>query len=1029
MIGNRHLLLALLIFLPSVCKAQTFEEILGYGLPVVMINTVDGEEPTAELIEAPEGCLGTSIINATKVPGRVRIYNPDDSEHPVFDSGEYVEGESGMTFKIRGNTSATSRKKAFKIKLQKKADMLTRGDKNFNDKEWALIRPMAGRLYPCPIVAMLGWQATKILRVSDWVPASQYVNLIVNGDFRGFYQLTETVKRNDKCRIDVDEQTGYITEIDPYWWNEDVSLESEITGKTYRFTFKYPDSDDITQEQLEAFGEYVGLFNASIKNGTYPLYIDVESCARWLLAHQILGTLDSAGSNVYFLRRNNQSRLQMGPLWDFDSILQVSGSFTSITKAHYFKAMLRNSPNKTLAREMIRIWEQEKESFLAEISKFYESLAGTELAQAIDKSTKADLKRWPGKTLDDMDTTIDKLRNWFPTRAEEIDSLLTTLNTEDGAIQWENLPEGAFVLNGTERPVAGSSLFYSSLLNDMSQFSFRWTRGDALGNFNETDVLSTDSAYIIADADYEHWLRATVCDKAGNAIFSKDTWISKLPVLYIDTDDGNPITSKINYVTASIRIQGNADYEEQYAGTTEIRGRGQTSWRAYPQKPYKLKFSKKANLFGYGKSKHWVLLSNFNDKSCLRNYTASRLAKQLNVLGMDMTWVDVVINGEVKGCYMLSQHIRADKNSVDIFDWEGEAEDVADALFYDIKDAEALEEEEKTQLETAMKQNLAWITDGQVPFKNKTYNLADYGLKKEYDISNGYLFEATQKSGLVSTFTTPDNIRFELTAPEYLKTNTEMMTYVTDLWKDFEAGYCQAPTEEGKPFGKYADMESMVGVWLTDEIMGQDDYANSHYSYITEDKKIHFGPVWDFDHGGGSWSVTQNTTIFYTLYGTMKYKYYKKWFPDPELCLMAFDAYWNVARPFIMDYISEGGEMDTKYAHFADAGITNDIIWGGYPNNIKPSAEPLTTAEDVEILKAFLLNHIKWLDTKFQSVKTLVESMNKYCTYPCSPDLIDGIASPHPSPERKGFNKIIKDKHLYIIRDGETYSIDGKRIK
>lgn len=1029
--------IALLYFIlwTAVSQAQTFEEVLGYGLPVVVVNTVDGEEPTAERIDHPEGCLGTGITNATKVQGRVRIFYPSDTEISAYDSGEYREGESGMTFKIRGNSSALDNKKPFKIKLQKKADLLIRGDKIFNDKEWALIRPAGGSKHLCPIVTMVGNKITEILHVCDWIPASMYVNLIVNGDFRGFYQLTETVKRNDKCRINVDEQTGYIAEIDPYWWNGEVNfVESPVLRNSYKFTFKYPDSDDITQEQLDAFKEHIELLNASLSDGTYPLYIDVESCARWLLAHQILGTLDAAGSNVFIIRRDSLSKLQMGTLWDFDSTFRIQGAFAPIMSSHYFKEILTNSPNKMLAREMIRIWESEKERILAEISYFLDSIEGTDFASAIDNSTKANLKRWHGNTLDDMNTTIEKLRDWFTARAEETDSLLTTLNTEDGAIQWTDLPEGTFVLNGTEQPRAGNVLAFSSEKLNLSEFTFKWTRGNALGEFNDGDVLSDTNGYAITDNDYEHWLRATICDKAGDTVYIKDTWISKLPVLYIDTDDGKPITSKENYVTANLRIQGNTDFEQQYVGATKIRGRGTTSWSQYPQKPYKLKLDKKTNLFGFGKSKHWVLISNFNDKSCLRNFIASELARQLGGVGMKMTWVDVVLNGEAKGCYMLSQHIRIEKNSVDIFDWEGEAEDIADALFPAIKEDDTLEEDDKKLLEDTMTSNFAWVTDGNVTFKGKTYNLADFGLKKEYDIRQGYLFEATAKKDGLTQFTTPGDVHLEVSSPEYLSTNSEMLSYVTGFWNDFEAEYSRVPTVEStKNFSKYADMTSMVAVWLVNEIMGQGDPTNSRYSHIASDGKLHFGPVWDFDHAASCWSTDQNVNFFYTLIHNLAYIYYKKWFPDPELCLMAYNAYWNVARPFVMDYISEGGEIDAMYAQIAEAGGTNDILWGSYPSILNPKAEPRTTAEDVEILRTFLRGHINWLDKQFESGQKLIEAMNKNCTYPCEPDLIDGIQT-LPDPPLKGGSpteaqKVIKDKHLYIIKDNNTYSIDGKRMK
>lgn len=580
-----------------------------------------------------------------------------------------------------------------------------------------------------------------------------------------------------------------------------------------------------------------------------------------------------------------------------------------------------------------------------------------------------------------------------------------------------------FVLKGDARPAARDTLQVSPV-NDMSQYTFKWTRGDALGTF-EGAALSNIESYVITEDDYEHWLRVSVYDTAGNTVYSKDTWISKLPVLYIATENGQPITSRENYVTANLLIQGNASFDQQYAGVTEIRGRGTTSW-LYPQKPYKLKLNKKTNLFGFGKSKHWVLIPNFNDKSCLRNYIAGKLAKRLGVLAMEMTWVDVVLNGEVKGCYMLSQHIRADKNSVDIFDWEKEAEAIASPLFSSIRDEEELGDEDLESLEETMKQNLSWVTDGIVPFKGKAYNLSDYDLKKEYDTTKGYLFEATGKKDGNTQFATPQKVHFEVSTPEYLSTNSEMFSYVKEFWEDFEAEYCQV-ADPCKNFSKYADMKSMVGIWLVNEIMGQGDPTNSRYSYIPDDGKLHFGPAWDFDHGGSSWSADQGYATFFTLVHKLDFTYYRKWFPDPVLCTMAYDAYWDVARPFIIDYISEGGEMDDMYAVFAEAGKTNDTLWGSYPCIISPSAAPRTTAEDVEALRKFLLNHIKWLDKRFLSPEKLIEAMNAYCPYPCDPNTV-GINETKPNTQTS-VQKVLRDKHIYIIRNGETYSIDGKRME
>ena len=145
------------------------------------------------------------------------------------------------------------------------------------------------------------------------------------------------------------------------------------------------------------------------------------------------------------------------------------------------------------------------------------------------------------------------------------------------------------------------------------------------------------------------------------------------------------------------------------------------------------------------------------------------------------------------------------------------------------------------------------------------------------------------------------------------------------------------------------------------------------------------------------------------------------------------DAYWDKARPFMMDVISEGGMIDSKYGLFAEAGDTNDLIYDTYPYPKNPNVAPRSTAEDVEMLRTFLLGHINWLDEKFQTIRTLVEAMNLECAYPCDPDeLMTDIEIPASDASSTGHPsacKVIRDGHLYIIKDGNTYSPDGKKIK
>ena len=119
------------------------------------------------------------------------------------------------------------------------------------------------------------------------------------------------------------------------------------------------------------------------------------------------------------------------------------------------------------------------------------------------------------------------------------------------------------------------------------------------------------------------------------------------------------VTDKENYKTATMTVQGNAKYKQQYTtnGSIQIKLRGNLS-SLFPQKPYKIKLDKKTDMFGMGKNKHWVLLSNFLDECCMRNLTASNLAKQFNIAQMDMEWVTVIFNGKYAGNYIFEEHIR-----------------------------------------------------------------------------------------------------------------------------------------------------------------------------------------------------------------------------------------------------------------------------------------------------------------------------------------------------------------------------------
>lgn len=205
---RRYVVLLPFFILSLACHGLAIEDPEVVGLLTMYINTVDCVEPTCDYVEPPVGGVSLSIANATKVPGSLVI---KQGEKILYDSGEYIKGLSGMTVRIRGNTSAYLPKKPYKIKLQKKADLLSRGDdKKFKDKDWLLLKD--GDI---TINNMIGFMVNELVGM-PWTPSYKYVELVMNGDYRGVYMLCESVKRNPECRIDVDKD-GMIAEYDAYW--------------------------------------------------------------------------------------------------------------------------------------------------------------------------------------------------------------------------------------------------------------------------------------------------------------------------------------------------------------------------------------------------------------------------------------------------------------------------------------------------------------------------------------------------------------------------------------------------------------------------------------------------------------------------------------------------------------------------------------------------------------------------------------------------------------------------------------------
>lgn len=401
-------------------QTPLIDQLKATGLPLVTITTVNNEWPTCEEVDSvPEGCMGNAITNATKVPGRIVITLGDSL---LYDSGEYAEKVSGMKVKIRGNSSAYRTYPSYKIKLQKKANLL-KGLGCKKDKEWALLNSNSS----ANLRTVMGKQIGLLCGIA-WEPQDCYVNLVFNGKYCGDYLLSELVKRGEgRCNV---AENGYIIECDPYWWNEDKgefsSFHTSHLPYSMAYTFKYPDAEDITADQWTYIRDVVLDFEDKLYNKK-PVddVFDIPSLAAWFLAHDINGSWDGCGSNIFITKYDNtpNSKLKMGPLWDFDWDYSKEGwaSVHEIPEFYAFPFFSRYE----MVMAYNDCWQQVRPQIEERVAMVLDSMR-TNWADAIDAS-RAVFKDRVGTYESPFAENEKEVRNWFAQRLPWLDEAIANL--------------------------------------------------------------------------------------------------------------------------------------------------------------------------------------------------------------------------------------------------------------------------------------------------------------------------------------------------------------------------------------------------------------------------------------------------------------------------------------------------------------------------------------------------------------------------------------------------------------------------
>jgi len=415
-----------------------------------------------------------------------------------------------------------------------------------------------------------------------------------------------------------------------------------------------------------------------------------------------------------------------------------------------------------------------------------------------------------------------------------------------------------------------------------------------------------------------------------------------LPVMYFNIDESEGTIEAMNSSEDhSVECYGSVDlvvpdafnadktFRDEYGEQDSlsgleleyIRGRGNSTW-SEEKKPYKVKFDKAQDLFGFGKNKHWVLLANRFDNSLVRNRMTYWLGQQL---GMEYTPqcvpVEVVMNGEFYGSYLLCEQIRVGKGRVTIDDLD------------DVKDAP---------------------------------DFTDELIK-----TGGYLLSMDFMEDEKRSFTTEKGMQLYIESPD------DNVAYFSDYIKAYTQKVENAifgenfKDKEGHPYTDYLDMDSAVDYWWVQEFSANGDAYGSGSTYLYKKRdddtgagKLYWGPLWDFDFvawGDLDYDSDAPDNLDYTT---------TPWFEEMKgdpVFISKVKARWTEKgglRDQLTEITKKGGRLD-KYIKQMETSYRYDHeLWGSYDSKLTEYKD------EIEQLRGWINKRIEYTDAAVSEMNT-----------------------------------------------------------
>ena len=274
---------------------------------------------------------GTGILRAqwyrqlTDVPS---VYIETENRRAVNSKEEYIYCsfvlvEDGQVTRydstqIRGRGNSTwwnSDKKPYRIKFKEKQRLL--GEGFANARSWPFLANHGDKTM---IRNALTYDLGRFMGMK-FCPAAKFVDLYLNGDYRGTYQISDQVQVHKK-RVEVSEEDGWLIEVA----NENSHEEPYITTTRYgiMYNIKNPKDDFLTVNKRIAIGLWLERFEEAVASEDYKdpvkgyrAYIDEADFINWYVGAEITGNIDALYS-IYMYKDADEDKMHFGPLWDLD---------------------------------------------------------------------------------------------------------------------------------------------------------------------------------------------------------------------------------------------------------------------------------------------------------------------------------------------------------------------------------------------------------------------------------------------------------------------------------------------------------------------------------------------------------------------------------------------------------------------------------------------------------------------------------------------------------------------------------------